>query len=143
MKKLALTLLISTMLAGSALAVDTATLDVTATVIATCQFDSNGGTIDFGSIDALAPVDILAQPADVNPFFTCSAGTNYAITDDAAVNPLDSGTDTIVYALNYAAAGVATGASEELVVTGDLLGADYAGKPAGVYNATVTFTINP
>jgi hypothetical protein len=128
---------------GNALAADTATLDVTATVIETCRFDSDGGVIDFGNIDALNPVDILAEPADANPSFICSAGTDYTITDDSNTTPMDNGTDTITYALNYINTGTATGLPEELVVTADLLGVDYAGVSAGAYSATVTFTINP
>lgn len=128
---------------GNALAADTATLDVTATVIETCRFDSNGGALDFGNIDALAAADVLNVAPDVNPFFTCSAGTVYAITDDSAVQPLDNGTDTIAYTLSYTAGGTATGASQELAVLGNLPGANYAGLSAGTYNATVTFTINP
>lgn len=143
MKRISLALLLATLLTGNAMAVDTATLDVTATVDATCRFDSNGGIINFGNLDALSPADVLNQPASSNPFFTCSNGIAYTITDDSAANPLDNGTDTIAYALNYTDSGNATGASQELVVTGDLLGADYAGVSPGVYNATVTFTINP
>lgn len=147
MKKLKLTALAITLIgifgAGNAMAADTATLNVTANVIATCQFDSNGGTLAFGNIDALNPADVLNVTPDVNPFFTCSAGTNYTITDDSAANLLDNGTDTIAYALSYTNSGVATGASQELAITGDLLGADYAGKSAGAYTALVTFTINP
>ena len=100
MKRISLALLLATLLAGNAMAVDTATLDVTATVIETCRFDSNGGIINFGNIDALNPADILGQTASANPYFTCSAGTAYTITDDSAANPLDNGTDTIAYALN-------------------------------------------
>ena len=129
--------------AGNALAADTATLLVTAKVIETCRFDSNGGTLNFGSIDALNAVDVLNVAPTVNPFFTCSAGTDYGITDDSGTELLDNGTDTIAYALSYTNSGTATGASQELVVTGDLLGTDYAGKSAGTYNATVTFTITP
>jgi hypothetical protein len=128
---------------GNAMAAGTATLDVSATVIETCRFDSNGGTLAFPDLDALNPVDVLAVAPDVNPFFTCSNLTTYTITDDSATELLDNGTDTIAYSLNYTDTGIATGISQELVVTGDILQADYDGVSAGDYTAQVTFTINP
>jgi hypothetical protein len=128
---------------GNVFAAGTATLDVTANVIEACQFDSDGGTLDFGSIDALAPADQTGVTPTLQPKFTCSNGTGYTITDDSATELLDNTIDTIAYSLNYTGSGTATGSSTDLDVTGDLLGADYAGKSAGAYSAIVTFSINP
>jgi hypothetical protein len=128
---------------GNVMALDTATLDVSATVIETCRFDSDGGTLAFGNLDALNPADVLAVAPDTNPYFTCSNKTVYTITDDSALNPLNNGFDDIVYTLGYTAGGTADGTSTELVVTGDILQAAYAGVSAGAYAAEVTFTINP
>jgi len=134
--------LLSLFTTGNALAADTAILDVTANVIETCRFD-NDGALDFGNLDALAPADQLgiAPTTDIN--FTCSNGTAYTITDDSAANPLNNGTDNLAYTLTYTAGGTADGTSTAVGLTGDLLGAAYAGVSAGAYTATATFTINP
>lgn len=128
---------------GNLMAADTATLDVSATVMETCRFDSDGGTLAFGNLDALTPVDHIAVTPDTNPFFTCSSGIAYTITDDSAAEPLTNGTDTIAYTLDYLATGTADGLSTELAVTGDILAAAYDGVSPGDYAAIVTFTINP
>ena len=129
--------------AGNALAANTATLDVSATVIAACQFDSDGGTLAFADLDVLTPTDQLGVTPSGQPMFTCTNGTTYTITDDSATNPLSNGTDNIVYSLSYTSGGTANGTSTAMDVTGSLLGTAYAGKSVGTYNAQVTFTINP
>lgn len=131
--------------AGSALAVGTATVDIQATVLGTCNFNS-GGAINFGNLDPTSG----ASPSVTNPTaanFTCTSGTAYAITDDAGLTAgynLDDGLgNQIPYAIAYAAAGVGTGLAQDLSITADINFADYQTKPAGVYSDTVTLTINP
>lgn len=127
---------------GNALAVGTANLDVTATVLASCQFNS-GGALDFGNLDAIAAPAVGPVAASTDPVFQCSNGTVYTIIDDAAANPLTLGAESFAYTLNYTNNGTADGNATALGLTGDIAAGVYAGVSAGAYTATTTFTINP
>lgn len=131
--------------AGSALAAGTATVDIQATVLGTCVFNS-GGAISFGNLDPTSGL----SPSVINPAaanFTCTNGTAYTITDDGGLlgtyNLDDGAGSTIPYALAYAGAGLGSGVAQDLSITANINFADFQTKPAGTYNDTVTLTINP
>ena len=133
--------LVGTFGAGNALAADTATLDVTANVVAACQFKT-GGLLEFGTLDSLTPTDTGPVAATTNPTFKCTKGAVYTITDNSAAKPLSNGTDTIVYTLAYTPPA-ADGTIQTLAITGSILATAYDGVSAGAYAATVTLSINP
>lgn len=140
-RKLTLLTLAFSLVASSALAAGTATLNVSASITGSCVFNA-GGTLAFGALDVTAPVDVTANSSGVA--FTCTNLTNYTITDSVAgAGSLSNGTSTIPYTLAYAATGVATGASQALAITGNILAANYATASAGAYTQAVTLTINP
>lgn len=147
MKKTVLAAIVSLALvfsAGSALAAGTATVDISASVLGTCAFNS-GGAIDFGNLDPTSGVSPSVTNATAANF-TCTNGTAYTITDDAGLSgayELSDGTNAIPYALTYTGTGTGTGTATDLSITADIAYADYQTKPAGTYTDTVTLTINP
>lgn len=126
--------------AGPVLAAGTATLNVSANVLGTCLFNT-GGTLDFGNLDPTNAVAVTAPSAGVT--FTCTNGTGYTISDDAAAQPLGNGTSTIAYTLAYTATGSGNGTAQGLAITGDILAGTYATATAGAYTAAVTLSITP
>jgi spore coat protein U-like protein len=105
--------------------------------------------LDFGNLDPTAPV--AASVNNSNLEFACSTGVNYAITDDDGLNELgpgqpqlaDGAGEFIPYTLSYVGAGVGTGVATNLNVQADIAAGVYATNSPGVYNDTVTLTINP
>jgi spore coat protein U-like protein len=131
--------------AGSALAAGSATVDISATVLGTCVFNS-GGAIAFANLDPTSG----ASPSVTNPAaanFTCTSGTAYTITDDGGLTTtynLDDGVGNLIpYTLAYVGAGAGTGVAQDLSIQADIAFAAYQTKPAGAYADTVTLTINP
>ena len=135
--------------AGNALATDTAQVTVSATVLATCGFNS-GGVLAFGNLDPGTGLDVTV-PATTQPVFVCSNGVNYTITDDDGVNEsgvnanrmIDGSGNFLPYSISYTATGVASGNPTSMNISGTVLYANYGGAVAGVYGDTVTVTINP
>ena len=137
-------------MAGAAMAQDTATVAVSATVVGTCKF-ATGGSIPFGNLDPSVGTD--QTPAVTQPTFWCTKGAGYTITDDDGVNKSGtthqmkhaSLTEYIPYSFTYTASG--TGAGPGSVLTMDIAssvkGTDYQNASAGSYTDTVTLTINP
>ena len=137
-------------MAGAAMAADTATVAVSATVVGTCKFTA-GGTIPFGNLDPSAGTD--QTPAVNQPKFWCTKGTGYTISDNDGLNKLGtthrmvhaSLTEYIPYSFTYTASG--TGAGPASVITMDIastvLGANYINASAGFYSDTVTLSITP
>ncbi len=148
MKKIRIFLAAAAMVAlsSAAYAAGTATLDISATVQGTCSFQTSD-TLDFGSLDPTVAVDQSLNSVGVT--FICTNGTTFNVTDDGGLlgtYTLDSGTDTIPYALTYnggSETGTGTGVAQNLDVTIGILGTDYATASAGTYADTVTFSILP
>jgi spore coat protein U-like protein len=138
---------------GTAMAVDTATVTVSATVTPTCKFSSPTAALAFGAL-AAPPADRTVT-APLN--FWCTTGAAYTITDDDGL--YETGVNAnrmrstgagpaqfMPYSFSYApATGTGTGPSTPitLTITGTVLGASYASLPGDVYQDTVTLTINP
>jgi spore coat protein U-like protein len=140
-------------MAGAAMAADTATVAVSATVVGTCKFTA-GGTIPFGNLDP--SVGTSQTPVVTQPKFWCTKGTAYTITDDDGL--YESGPNLnrmkhltldehIPYSFTYTASGTGAGPAPASVITMDILstvlGADYANASAGSYADTVTLSISP
>ena len=137
-------------MAGFAMAGDTETVAVTATVTGTCQFNS-GGAVAFGALDPIAAPDVwgtVTQPA-----FWCTKNASWAISDDNGVN--ETGTthrmldavsgDLIPYTFTYTASGTGAGKGTPISmdIASQVLGANYINVSAGSYSDTVTLTIAP
>lgn len=137
--------------AGTAMAADTQTVAVTASVTGVCQF-LTGGSMSF-TLDPSAGGAVGGTVTQ--PTFWCTRGTAYTITDDdglyeigANANRLRHGvtiTEFMPYTLTYTAAG--TGAGRNSAITMDIAGqvaaVDYLDALAGNYGDTVTLTVNP
>jgi spore coat protein U-like protein len=129
--------------AGNAFGAGTATVEVSATVQATCKFNS-GGLLAFGTLDPLSESEAsVTNAAAAN--FTCTNGTTYAISDNGGGQDykLAQGTDFIAYSLDYTKNGVGTGNATPLSITATIPFAAYQHAPAGNYTDTVTLSINP
>lgn len=133
-------------MSGAAMALGTNTVAVSGTVLGTCSI--TGGTAALGLIDpaGVGPVNAVVT----QPQVTCSNGTPYTITDDDGTNEtglnanrMTDGTNFIAYAFNYTAAGTGTGGAVPMNITASVAQPDYNGKPAGIYNDTVTLTVTP
>jgi len=138
-------------MAGAAMAQDTATVAVSATVVGTCKFTA-GGTIPFGNLDP--SIGTNQTPAVSQPTFWCTKGASYTITDDDGLyasgtnlNRMKHGTlaEYIPYSFTYLATGTGAGPGSVLTmnIASTVLGSDYLNASAGTYSDTVTLTINP
>jgi len=137
-------------MAGAAMAADTTTVAVSATVVGTCKFTA-GGAIPFGNLDP--SVGTNQTPAVTQPTFWCTKGASYTITDDLGLH-VSAGirrmvhaslSEYIPYSFTYTAAGTGAGPASVLTmnIASTVLGTDYANASAGVYSDTVTLTIAP
>lgn len=140
MKKILVLAAAIALVSSTAFAANTATLTVTATVTPTCTIV--GGTLGFGALDPLVAAD-TGPIAAAGVTVTCTNGTAFTVTDDAAANALSNGTSTIPFALAHAGAGVGTGVAAAYAINGSILGVDYAGATAGAYTSTVTLSVLP
>ena len=142
-------ILVMAAMAGRATA-DTATVGVSATVLAgSCRFNS-GGTVSF-TLDHATGGNVSATITQ--PVYRCSKDASFVISDDNGLH--ESGTthrmkhttlnEYIPYSFTYTASG--TGLGNGKPVTMDIASmvaeADYMDVPAGSYSDTVTLTINP
>ncbi len=135
--------------ASGAMAADTASVAVSATVAGTCKFNA-GGTLSF----TLDPSTGGAVTGTVSqPTFWCTKGATYTLSDDDGLNP--SGTthrmkhatlnEYIPYSFTYTASGTGLGNGNPVTmnIASTVAEADYMDVPAGSYSDTVTLTINP
>jgi hypothetical protein len=156
MKILAATLLTAAA-TTSAIAADTYSLAVSATVLGRCKFTQAAGatltiTNVLGGIDPSA-----AGPAGgtVNITYKCTTGQAPAFTTDTGTHAsggsnrvADAGNaNFMIYTLGLAGggngAGFGAGTDKTLVVTGTITAANYAAAPAGPYTDTVVVSVNP
>ena len=140
-------------LGGVAMAADTNTLTVQASVVGTCKFVApKTSTLDFGALDPSVGTDVNKNTTTQ---FWCTKG----VTTDAVIagngqNFLggkrgmkdNTSSDVIPYTLSVAKDGnlnAGPASPRTLTISGGVLGADYTGKTAGSYSDTVVLTINP
>lgn len=141
-----MSLLMLVSMAGLAMAVDTANVQVTANVMATCRFQSIN-PIAF-TVDPLLGGN---QGGTANLVFQCANGVNYTLNDSDGVGDvglytgnLASGGNTMAYSVSYTNAQAAsTGVAVTSLLTATVTQAAYNGKPAGSYTDTIVFTITP
>lgn len=127
--------------AGNALAASQdATVNVSATVQATCKVNS-GGSLDFGTLDPVNDTGTTSATA-TNPSITCTNGTGFTVGDNSAAYKLTSGSNSFGYSMTFPASGTGTGAAQDLAITGSVAATAYASAPAGSYTDTVTLTVN-
>jgi spore coat protein U-like protein len=152
MKKTILCALLAASFAAPAIAGDTATLAVSATVSGTCKFTTGTFAMAFGTLD---PSLAANQTQTTALTFKCTKGqaaTSFSFDTDAtspaSVN-ISNGTDNIPVALAWTApAAVGTGfgvgsTAISMNVVGDILAADYANVSAGVYTRNVAVVVAP
>lgn len=137
------------MTADSAYSADSATVGVSATVTSVCKF-SSGGSVNF-VLDPTVGGNVAGTVSQ--PLFWCTKNTSYTIT--AGNGSFYSGgsrrmkhstlAEYIPYSFNFTATGTGGGktATTFMDITSTVLGADYTGASAGVYDDIVVVTINP
>lgn len=149
MKKIALALVLSSMLAGSALAA-TQNIAVSASVVGTCQFAS-AVNVAFGALDQTSTLDAVA-PTPGSLEFWCTKNTNYTLTTADATAGIHTGTMTgpvggsIAYTLtfdNFSGAGNGKTGTIISGISGSILNSNYVDQPAGAYSENVLFTVTP
>jgi spore coat protein U-like protein len=140
-------------LSGAAMALDTHTLTVSASVSGVCKFSSSSSTLSFGALDPSSNSNATASGSTT---FWCTKGTAYSVADDDGLhetavnaNRMQHSTDTteyIPYTLTYTPTS-GTGAGPTAAATLSFAGAiqynDYKGALAGSYSDTVTVTVTP
>ena len=152
MKKILLCAVVAATFAAPAIAGDTATLAVSATVTGTCKFTTGTFNMNFGALDPSAAAN---QTQSTNLSYKCTKGqaaTSFSFDLDssspASVN-ITNGTDNIPVSLSWtvpAATGTGFGVGSTPItmsVTGDILGVDYANVSAGAYTKNVSVVVAP
>jgi len=133
----------------TAMAGDTASVAVSATVVGTCKFNS-GGAVSF-TLDPSIGGNVTGTVTQ--PAFWCTKGTTYGITDNDGANA-SSGVqrmkhatlaEYIPYSFSYTASGTGAGPSTpiSLNIASTVVAADYLNASAGSYADTVILTIAP
>ena len=142
MKKLLIATLATSILtaASAAMAGGTATLNVSATVQATCSI--TGGTLNFGFLDPTLNGAVTANSSGVA--VTCTNSTGYTLSD-ASTNgyKLAFGGNDIPYTINYTKSGTGTGAAQTVAIAGNIAAGTYGTVPAGTYTDTITISVTP
>lgn len=135
-------LLVSTV--SSVQAGSTATLQVSATVTDSCNFQTSG-SITFGNLDRSSGLNASVNNGSAASF-RCTNGTPFTISDDGGLSGAyqlqDGSGNQIGYSLAYLASGVGDGSQTDLSVSGDILYTSYQAAPEGAYTDTVVLTIN-
>jgi hypothetical protein len=152
MKKILLGAVIAAAFAAPAIAGDTATLAVSATVSGTCKFTTGTFNMSFGTLD---PSIAAAQTQNTALTYKCTKGqaaTSFSFDGDAttpaSIN-ITNGTDSIPVALSWTVpatlgSGFGVGSTAiSMTVTGDILAANYANVSAGVYTKNVSVVVAP
>ena len=128
---------------GNVFAAATATIDVSATVLGTCSFDTTSYTMAFGDIDPASSGDVT-QAVDL--IFTCSNGTTYTLDDISGTQSMTGAVPpgSLAYSIDgYTLSALGTGSSQTVTITGRIADTDYQVAAADVYTDTLTIDINP
>lgn len=134
----------------AALAGDTASVAVSATVTGNCKFNS-GGAVSF-ALDPSATAD--ATGTVTQPAFWCTKGSSFTLSDDDGINESGVGArrmkhatlaEYIPYSFAYTTSGTGTGKGTPITmdIASTVGNADFVNASAGAYADTVTLTINP
>lgn len=139
-------------MAGSALAADSNTLTVSASVTGTCKFSSATSTLGFGALDPSLGTNVTGSTTTnfwctkgvATDAITAGNGLNFASGKRQMKDSVSS--DVIPYTLTLTKDGNAnTGPASPrtLTIDGGVLGTDYTSKSAGSYSDTVVLNILP
>jgi len=152
MKKTLLCTLFAASFAAPAIAGDTATLAISATVSGTCKFTTASFNMNFGTLDPSAAANQSQSTALTYKCTKGQAATSFSFDGDAtspaSVN-ITNGTDNIPVALTWAVpatlgSGFGTGSTAiTMNVTGAFLATDYDSVSAGVYTKNVAVVVAP
>jgi hypothetical protein len=152
MKKILLSAVIAATFAAPAIAGDTATLAVTATVSGTCKFTTASFNMNFGTLDPSAAANQTQTTALSYKCTKGQAATSFSFDGDAtspaSVN-ITNGTDNIPVGLAWAVpatlgSGFGVGSTAiSMNVTGTFLATDYNNVSAGVYTKNVAVVVAP
>lgn len=139
--KLAVLGLVGVLAAGNALAANSATLTVSATVDEVCTFAVGPYTMPFGTID---PTDGGTDPGAATLTYTCTNGTTFTLDDVSGEHTFATGPGTLKYNIAaYTLTTVGTGAAQTLNLIGSISSIQKATAAAGSYSDTLTININP
>lgn len=131
-----------------AFAQDSADINVSADIAETCEFDAPTYVMDFGNLNPLTAVDVVAT-ADL--VVECSVGLAYTLNDVSGARTLSGyGTaagDSMSYEVDpYSLTGTGTGTPQTLTLTGTVLSTEYiwwALRTPGPYDDTMVVNITP
>jgi hypothetical protein len=139
-------------MAGTALAADSNTLTVQASVTGTCKFSSPTSTLNFGALDPSVGTDVTASTTTnfwctkgvSTDVITAGNGSNWSGTKRQMKDT--AGADLIPYTLSLSKdsnPNVGPATPRTLTIDGGVLGTDYTGKTASSYSDTVVLNITP
>jgi hypothetical protein len=143
-KLMALALVLFAATATPVLSAGTATVNVTATVLGSCSFDTTTYSMAFGAIDPLT--DTGDRTATITLAFTCSNGTPFSLGDVSGAQTLAGAVagGSLAYSVNnYLLTGTGTGVTQNLAITARIAETDYTLAAADNYTDTLTIDINP
>ncbi len=151
MKKIALAMVVLAVVAfaGAAMAADTNTLTVNATVVGTCKFNTATSTLNFTldpsvgtNVNTSTTVDYWCTKGATSTGVTVGQGANWS----GATRRMKDGTGNLIpYSLGVTGdtqAGQGPSVPLTLTINGSVQGTDYTAAAAGSYVDTVTLTLN-
>jgi spore coat protein U-like protein len=124
-------------------------IPVSLTVANNCSI--SGGSIAFGSVDAITNSGGLTAPTIVQPTIKCTKGATVTVTDNKGLRSptpamkLATGADLILYTYSYnttlTGTGITTDIGSTLALTASFAAGALDAATAGVYADTLTLTI--
>ena len=135
--------------AAPAMASDSRTVTVNATVIGVCKFFTASPVLDLsntGSGSDIDPSSTTPATGSVPITYRCSNGQAPSFTVGGTVT-LNNGGDSMVATITYTGGGNGTGMGSSqdktLTVSGSIASTIFEDKPIGLYTNTMTVGINP
>jgi hypothetical protein len=137
--------------AASALASDSVTVTVNATVAEVCKFNSSTATLDLsntGTGSDIDPSSATSATGSVGIIYRCTNGTAPVFTVPGTVT-LNNGANSMVATITYAGGGNGTGMGntaanqKTLTVSGSIAQSIFQDKAPGPYSNTMTVSITP
>ncbi|HET7132322.1 MAG TPA: spore coat protein U domain-containing protein [Gammaproteobacteria bacterium] len=137
------------LMSGTALAGDSHTITVNATVNGTCKFNTGTSTVNM-TLDPTASTTVTGNAAVL---YRCTKGTSPAFalssgsTSSATGGNLQNGTETIPYTFSSVSGGAGTGLGagqdKTLSVTVSVNQTNAAGVTPNTYTDTIAITLTP
>ena len=137
------------LMSGAALAADSHTITVNATVAGNCKFNAGTSTVNM----TLDPTLTTTVTGNAAVLYRCTKGTTPAFvlsstsTSSATGGNLKNGTETIPYTFTSVSGGngtgMGTGQDKTLAVTVSVNQANAAGVTPNTYTDTIAITLTP